>query len=483
MKQEVLMQVKRVASMMGTMGLISLLTPAAVVLAQSANSTAVPTFAEDVAPILHNKCAICHRPGEIAPMSLLSYDDVRPWARAIKSNVATRVMPPWGADHRYGKFSNDASLTQAEIDTIVRWVDGGAPKGRETDLPPVPEFASGWRGGEPDHVFEMPVYEVQGEGEVQNQYFWVQNPFPEDMWVERLELWPGNQSVVHHIRVDIVNLPEEAGYRVVNSRLIDPNGREVTGDQGGRTADGLFLTAESTFYLIAYVPGNGVQQYAPGTGKRIRAGQWIRFNLHYQATGQVEIDQSRLGAWFSKVPVKHEVLEHTVGNFISAKSTEVNDRDQKARRGSRNVIVQGTYVGDAPMPLIPAHADNFRVSGTTPITEPVTIHSFWPHMHLRGKSLKWIVTWPDGREEVVLDVPNYDFNWQINYDFEVPLRLPAGSTISAVATYDNSLKNRYNPAPDMEVYWSQQSWDEMFSPHMVYTLDGQDLSKSAGSQP
>ena len=467
------MKVKHVVSMMG---LISLLTPVALVLAQSASSTPVPTFANDVAPILHNKCAICHRPGEVAPMSLLSYDDVRPWARAIKSNVATRVMPPWGADHRYGKFKNDPSLTQAEIDTIVRWVEGGAPKGRETDLPPEVQFASGWRGGEPDYVFEMPEFEVQGQGEVEEQFFWIQNPFAEDMWVERIELWPGNQSVVHHIRVDIVNLPEEAGYRVVNSRLIDPNGREVTGDQGGRTTDDLFLTEDSTFYLIAYVPGNGVQQYAPGTGKRIRAGQWIRFNLHYQATGQVEADQSRLGVWFSKEPVRREIYEHVVGNAISAKSTEVNS-DREARRGSKNLVVQGTYYGDKPLPNIPPHADNWKVAGTTPITEPITIYSFWPHMHLRGQSLKWIVTWPDGREEVVLSVPKYDFNWQINYHLEVPLTLPAGSTITAVATYDNSLNNRYNPAPHMEVYWSQQSWDEMFSPHMVYTLDGQDLSQ------
>ncbi|MGE0360933.1 MAG: hypothetical protein AB7H93_14350 [Vicinamibacterales bacterium] len=440
---------------------------AAVSSAQPQTANAPPTYTKDVAPILNNRCAGCHRPGEVAPMSLLSYDEVRPWARAIRRNVVERVMPPWGAEAGHRKLRNDQSLSAGEIDTIVRWVDAGVPKGADTSVVPTPQFTSGWRGGEPDHVFKMPEFEVPAEGEIPGEYFWVQNPFEEDVWVSRLELWPGNNRVVHHIRMDIVNLPVSEGYSVVNHRLIGPDGKEVQGEQGGRSTDHLFLTKDSTFYLIAYVPGNGVQEYPKGTGKRIKAGQWIRFNLHYQATGRREIDQSRLGMWFAKTPVTREVYEGTVGQPLANASTEL--------KSGRQVTVQGKPVGDAPLPNIPPYVEDWEIIGVTSITEPVTIYAFWPHMHLRGKSLKWVVTWPDGREETVLNVPRYDFNWQLNYELETPLRLPAGSRLTAIARYDNSLKNRFNPAPDQQVFWSQQSWDEMFSPHMVYTLDDQNL--------
>lgn len=456
---------KRVAVTIGAVAVILLSFVTA--RAESTGTNATPTYAKDVAPILNNKCASCHRPGEVAPMPLLSYDQVRPWARAIRRNVADRVMPPWGAEPGHRPLRNDQSLSAKEIDTILQWVDGGAPRGNDADMPPPPRFASGWRGGEPGHVFKMPEFQVPAEGEIPMEYFWVQNPFNEDVWVDRLELWPGNTRVVHHIRVDIVNLPTAEGYKVVNNRLFGPDGKEVKGEQGGRSTDHLFLTADSTFYLIAYVPGNGVQQYATGTGKRIKAGQWVRFNLHYQATGQPEIDQSRLGLWFTKTPATREIYEGTVGRPVSKASTELST--------GRQVFVQGKAIGDAPLPTIPPYAEDWKIVGVTTITEPITIYAFWPHMHLRGKSLKWVVTWPDGREETVLNVPKYDFNWQLNYEFETPLKLPVGSKLTASATYDNSLKNKYNPAPDREVFWSQQSWDEMFSPHMVYTLDRQNL--------
>ena len=224
-----------------------------------------------------------------------------------------------------GKFRNDRSLTQQQIETIVKWVDAGTPKGDDADLPPLPKFAQGWEGGEPDYVFEMPEYHVQAEGQIPNQYFWVQNPFTEDRWVEMLEVRPGNPGVVHHARVDTVTLP--AHYKVIDGLLTRLDGTPVPmADQAGRNANE-FNTEDSTFYLIAYVPGGALNRFRPGVGKRIPAGKWIRFNLHYQPKGTATIDKTRLGIWFSKEPVVHEAFVGDVGAEIAGSSRDSGNTD------------------------------------------------------------------------------------------------------------------------------------------------------------
>lgn len=431
-----------------------------------------PTFTKDVAPILYENCTSCHRPGEVAPMPLQSYEEARPWARAIKQKVMSREMPPWFADPRFGKFRNDRRLSSEQIDTITRWVDGGAPKGDPADLPPPPKFAAGWQGGEPDHVFVMPEFTVPAEGEIPMMNFWVPNPFKEDVFVEALEMRPGNPSVVHHGRIDVVDLP--AGHTVVNGILMGPDGKPAF-DPAGGVRDVPDETGQR-FQLIAFVPGRGYEHYAAGTGKRINAGLWLRFNIHYQAKGVADVDATKLGVWFSKKPVRREMFTRTVGQSLP---TEPQLTHYVV--GAKDVIIG--HVGREAaqddsseervdkLPNIPPYAENWRIAAVTPITEPITLYALWPHMHLRGKDVTVIATFPDGREETILAVPKYDFNWQLQYELREPMRLPAGATLTAVGHYDNSLKNRYNPAPDREVYWAEQSWDEMFSPFIEYTVD------------
>jgi mono/diheme cytochrome c family protein len=432
-----------------------------------------PTFTKDIAPIVFKHCAQCHRPGEVAPMSLLSYQDVRPWARAIKSKVTNREMPPWGADDQGRKMRNDPSLSNAQIDTIVAWVDGGAVRGNDADMPPAPQFATGWTyGSEPDYVLEMPVeFEIPAEGELGVQMFYSKIPFTEDRFAEVLEIRPDNRAAVHHAGVFVVDIP--AGTNLVNGRLIGPDGK-VIGDRESaglpRTEGGL----PGSTKLLSWVPGRGVDRHRPNIGKRIPAGKYINWQVHYNPTGKPEKDRTRLGIWFNKVPVTHEVLIRQAGDPLATHRgglalyrTEGKEIEYAAEEGSTR--------RRGATPNIPPYQEHWEIIGITPVTEPITLYAMSPHMHLRGKSLKWIVTWPDGRDEVILNVPRFDFNWQFQYELEEPLHLPAGSKITGIGVYDNSPKNRWNPAPHLPVYWSEQSWDEMYQAFTEYSVDSQVL--------
>ncbi len=461
---------------------------ATAVLAVKRNEAASVTFTKDVAPIVFNKCANCHRPGEVAPMPLTSYQEVRPWSKAIREQVAERIMPPWYADPHTStlKFDNDRRLTQAEIATIVAWVDAGAPKGNDADLPPMPKYAPGWTFGEPDMIIEMPVdFEVPAEGELPMQNFYVPVPFKEERWVEKVELRPGNAAVVHHSIANVVNLPE--GTKIVNGRAIrDGAPAAQLNGQSARQTGGLsetvqreaFLTQDSfsrsgAFKLVGQAPGKGFERHHPGTAKRILPGMYFQFNMHYQVSGRVEKDRSRIGLWFAKKPVTYEVLTKGVTDTVFIGGKELGETR----------IVNGKEVKTrGRIPNIPPNVDNWEITGEMTVKEPITLYSFAPHMHLRGKDIKYTLIWPDGRQQVLLDVPKFDFNWQLNYELTEPLRIPAGSKIVSVAHYDNSIKNRYNPAPQKEVFWSEQSWDEMFIPWFEYTVDSKDLTKPAAKQ-
>jgi hypothetical protein len=444
----------------------------------------VPTFTKDVAPIIYDKCTACHREGEVAPMTLISYEDVRPWAKAIKNKVVAREMPPWFADPDHSlKMRNDRSLSKQQIDTIVAWVDGGAPRGEAKDLPPAPKFAEGWTAGrEPDYILEMPVeFSIPAEGEMGVQMFYSPVPFKEDRFAETLEIRPGNRAVVHHAGVFVVDIPE--GAKIVDGRLVLPNGKAAN----DRAGDGAAVQAASRVNtndtalpgankLLSWVPGRGVDSHRSDIGKRIPAGKYINWQLHYNPTGKPEKDRTRLGIWFNKAQVTHELLIRQAGDPLAttkgglslyrAEGKEVEytaDEGSTRRRGKT--------------PNIPPYVESWSLTGITPVTEDITLYAMSPHMHLRGKSLRWVVVYPDGHEQTILDVPRFDFNWQIQYELEEPLHIPAGSKILGIGFYDNSPKNKWNPAPEKEVYWSEQSWDEMYQPFTEYSVDSQTLTE------
>lgn len=466
--------------------LLAVLIAAAALIVKS-NEAASVTFTKDVAPIIFNKCANCHRPGEVAPMPLTSYQEVRPWSKAIREEVVKRTMPPWFADPHTStlKFSNDRRLSQQEIDTITAWVDAGAPKGNDKDLPPMPNYTPGWTFGEPDLVIEMPVdFEVPAEGELPMQNFYVPVPFNEERWVEKVELRPGNPAVVHHSIANVVRLPE--GTKVVNGKAVRDNSAAAQlNSQSARSTGGLseggaevFLSQDNftragAFKLVGQAPGKGFERHHPGTAKRILPGMYIQFNMHYQPSGRAERDRSRLGLWFAKKPVTYEVLTKGVTDTIFIGGKELSET---RTINGKEVKVRGK------IPNIPPNVDNWEISGEVTIKEAITLYAFAPHMHLRGKDIRYTLIRPDGRQQVLLDVPHFDFNWQLHYELAEPLKIPAGSRIVAIAHYDNSIKNRYNPAPNREVFWSEQSWDEMFIPWFEYTIDSKDLTKQATTQ-
>ena len=465
--------------------------------ASAGQADAGPTFTKDVAPILYDNCVTCHRPDNIAPMALLEYTDARPWARSIKDLVVTREMPPWQADHNNSmKFGNVRYLEQHEIDTIAAWVDAGAPKGNDADMPPKPNFPDGWTydGGEPDYVFELPVeYTVAAEGEEAYLDFYTEIPWEEDRFVEVVELRPSDFRVVHHVNAYMVDLPwgtqvidgvlhDLEGNSLLRARLprrpVEPD-EEVEPASAGRVAQRVFneVNLPGSSKLLSYVPGRGVERHRPGTGKRLAAGKWVRWTMHYNPIGVEATERSKLGIWFNTQPVTHEVLTRQAGNAFP---TDPFGNDIYIVQGEEIKPTRDPETGRvrrAQIPNIPSYTDDWKITGITPINEPVTLYALSPHMHLRGKSLRWIVTYPDGREETLLDVPEFDFNWQIHFELEEPLYLPAGSKITGIGVYDNSLGNRWNPGPQLEVYWGQQSWDEMYQAFTEYTVESQDLTK------
>ena len=296
---------------------------------------AVPTFSKDVAPIVFNHCTSCHRPGEVAPMSLLSYDDVRPWARAIKSKVVAREMPPWGADPAQTlKMRNDPSLSKEQIDTIVAWVDGGAPRGNDAEMPAPPTYTTGWtHGSEPDAVLEMPVeFDIPAEGELGVQMFYSPVPFKEDRFAEVVELRPGNRGVVHHAGIFLVDIPE--GTRIVDGRLIGEDGK-VIGDRGAAglpRTEGMGLPGSSK--LLSWVPGRGVDQH-----RRYRRQAHPRRQVHQLAGALQPHRQAGEGSHAARSVVQQEA-GHTRSADPSGRRCAGDDEERlvalsRGRQGSR----------------------------------------------------------------------------------------------------------------------------------------------------
>jgi hypothetical protein len=452
-----------------------------------------PTYNKDVAPILNAKCVSCHRPNQIAPMTLLSYRDVRPWARAIKAKVSSREMPPWSADPRYGKFKNDPSLNAAEIATISSWVDAGAPEGTGV-APPLPRFsAGGWShpsGRDPDFIYEFPIeLQLAAEGETPNFNLYTPMPFDDARLVEATQVRPGNYRATHHITTGLMNPPPGMkvargpawpGGPVVDYVLV-PDGSAPPASSGpaargqGSQDDSDVARARSAGFG-PYIPGVAADVALPGQAREIRGDlfKYVVWNLHFQATGEPERARPAIGIWWAPKQETKVVRSLGLREYTSEGRLLIAEPPPAAAAQSPQRLLARAQAGQGLNPLldpIPPHAANWTVTGIGAFQNDATIQSLFLHMHVRGKDVTFVLTYPDGREEILLRVPDYKFDWQFEYELAEPLAVPAGSTVKAIARYDNSSGNKLNPAPHKEVYWSEQSWDDMFLLSVKYTTD------------
>jgi Copper type II ascorbate-dependent monooxygenase, C-terminal domain len=388
-----------------------------------------PTYSKDVAPILYKNCASCHRPGDIGPMSLLTYEQVRPWAKSIREKVSTGVMPPWHAEAPRGTFSNDRRLSDQDKNTLVAWANGGAPEGNKQDLPPQPQFAEGWEIGKPDFVVAMnKEYSVPATGTIAYQYFTMPTNFTEDKWIQAIEVKPGVRSVVHHILVFVRESGPPRPQPFISLGPVKPNGER---------GQGIAATGPGTL-IATTAPGTNAMTFDSGNALLVKAGATLVFQVHYTANGKATSDLSSVGFVFAKQAPQKEVRT--------------------------SAFVNATFV-------LPAGDGDKAVDSAIEFKQDSHITAIFPHTHLRGKSWEYRLVYPDGRKEVVLAVPRYDFNWQTYYIFTKPLAVPKGARLEATAHYDNSSNNKWNPDAKIDVRWGEQTWQEMQYSGITYTVD------------
>jgi peroxiredoxin len=379
------------------------------------SSAANVTYAKDISRIFQKRCQECHRPGEVAPFTLQSYDDAVEHSAMIKEVVIQRRMPPWHADPRYGKFSNERRLTQDEIDWIVEWTDAGTPLGDKRELPPPREFAEGWQIGKPDLVFQLrKEVKVPATGTVPYRYYIVPTHLKEDVWIQAAEARPGNPAVVHHIIVF---------YR-------DPN---------GASADGSLEEG----HLCGTAPGDPPLILPPGVARLLPAGSDLIFQMHYTPNGKEATDRSKVG-------------------FVLYRGDKGEKKAKPKWAAKTRPIMNPAF-------QIPAGDPNYRVESAYRFPEEATIYQLMPHMHWRGKDFLFELQRPDGRTETLLSVPQYDFNWQNSYRLSQPITAPKGSTLHCVAHFDNSKDNPANPDPKKDVRWGDQTWEEMMIGWITYS--------------
>jgi len=376
------------------------------------------TYHRDVAPILQRRCQECHRPGEIAPMSLLTYAEARESASRIQEALASETMPPWFADPSVSRFANDPRLTEAEVRTLLSWVNAGAPEGDPRDAPAPRTFEEGWTIGKPELILEMPKpFALPAEGTLEYQYVVIPLGFTEDRWVQAFEIRPGNRAVVHHVRA-VLRLPGSPW-------MTDVPVGEVSPKRGpNATATGVMRAGS----FGSYTPGRQAVRYPPGRATLIRAGSDLVLELHYTATGKAATDRTRVGFIFAKEPPAEHV-----------------------RRFS---IVNTTFV-------IPPGDASFQVEAAATLTTDVKLIALHPHMHLRGKASELRMVTPEGETRTLLRVSRYDPAWQLRYDLADELVLRKGTRLEGTFVFDNSSGNPINPDPTVPVRWGDQTWEEM----------------------
>jgi hypothetical protein len=421
------------------------------------------TFHKDVLPILQKNCQNCHRPGQIAPMSLLTYSNARPWARAIKTRVAAREMPPWHADPQYGiEYATDRSLKPAEIDTLVKWVDEGAVEGNPKDAPPPVAWpADGWVI-KPDMVVRGPSFEVPAHP-TSDVIEWttiiVPSGFMKDTWVTSVEIKPSDLQVTHHMCIGFVphrddvqyytpvwaDKPrDEEGVEKRENQQFPPAGRGRAGNPAGRAVGGgpQQLSSAAGGGFLCYIPGNQVFDYRPfKAGALIPAGYDITFAQHYTPSGKKTVDFPQVGFTISDTPPQKRWVSGSAGMAGRDFAIPPNDPNYASPPGE---LEFGT---DAELVML------------------------MPHMHLRGKDMTYTVISPDGRQQIVLSVPKYDFNWQQQYVLKNPILVTAGTKLHVQAHYNNSASNKFNPNPNRWVYQGNMTWEEMMTPFMAVLVD------------
>ncbi len=366
------------------------------------------SYAREIAPILKKKCVPCHQPGGIAPFDMADYKDVAGWSPMMREVVRLRRMPPWHADPHIGTFSNDMSLSLREEQTLIHWIEAGSPRGDGPDpLAENPTQATTWAYGEPDLIMALEHQEIPATGIVDYRYLKMTVPIDRDVWVRGTEFLPGNRAVMHHAL----------------ARVIYPKGHTLKTAKN-RWLDGIFAS---------YVPGMTGVMLPKGTARWLPKRSKIQFQIHYTTTGRPEVDDSKLGLYFTD---GKNLREHIV-------------------------------VGPANLKIkIPPHARAHRDSSVKVFKKDVTLYSLFPHMHFRGAGFRYVAHYPDDTRETLLSVPNYTFNWQRFYALAEPKLLPAGTRVVSHAVFDNSAKNKLNPDPSATVRWGEQSFDEMLIGYM-----------------
>jgi hypothetical protein len=358
------------------------------------------SYSETIAPMLIDNCVTCHREGGIGPWAMTEYNMVRGFAPMIREVVRTQRMPPWHADPHHGRFANDRSLSPEQVRTLVHWVEAGALRGAGPD--PLADYEREWPEwslGTPDLIIDIPEFDVPATGVVAYMYPTMQNPLDHDVWVRAAEILPGSRQALHHV-ITSYGVPDTTSRRGIS--------------QGGS--------------LGGYVPGADADVFPPDTGVRLPADAVFRLQMHYTTFGKAVTDRSRLGLYFHDAPPKHELQATVLMN---------------------------------PRLRIPPHARAHSEFAETVLEKDIIVYNLLPHAHYRGKASEFKAVYADGSEELLLSVPNYDFNWQTTYELAQPKRLPAGTRIVHTTTWDNSAQNPANPDPDREVPWGEQSWDEM----------------------
>jgi peroxiredoxin/mono/diheme cytochrome c family protein len=378
--------------------------------------TASVTYSGQIARVLQTNCATCHREGQVAPFSLTTYDEARTWATEIQQYTQNRLMPPWKPDGGFGEFRNSRALTDEEISLIARWVEGGAAEGDPSDLPPPPRFNDQWSLGEPDLVVEMPEeYVIGPEGEDDYRHFIISTQLERDMYVEAIDVQPGNRNTVHHV---IAYVDTNGVARKLDARDPGP-GYTNFGGPGFQPAS----------MLGGWAPGSVPDRLPPGTGRWLPQESDIVLQVHYYRTGVEERDRTRVGLYFSNHP--RPVKVHTVA------------------------VINRDFV-------IPAGEETYDVQAEWPAKRSIYVLETFPHMHLLGRSMKTIARLPDGQQLPLIRIKDWDFNWQQWYAFSTPILLPRGSVVELEATFDNSPGNPNNPHdPPRDVGWGEKTTDEM----------------------
>jgi hypothetical protein len=449
--------------------LAALLTGAALV----ADSPAI-TFHKDVEPILRKNCQSCHRPGQVGPMSLVDFQSARPYARAMQAAVVSRKMPPWFADAQYGPYLNDRSLKTSEIDAIVKWADAGAPEGDIGDAPPPAQWPEGW-AIEPDLIVEGPTTEVPASPK-NNVVEWMTvimpSGFTKDTWVTSVQIKPEFPEITHHLCISFIPHNPKYKYGVAywadkerdedgsalpdkgptflgsgEPKSTDDNPTPLIGRKGARFAPP--AGAED-----CYLPGNFAADYRLiQAAKLIRAGSDITFNLHYTPNGKAVTDHVKVG-----FTVANRAPERRYLSFLTSSPT------------------------DPKRFAIPPNTPNWESPPAEVIfLEDVELVYLMPHMHARGKDMTYTLEYPDGRKQIVLSVPRYDFNWQLGYNTSI--KVPKGTKLHVDAHFDNSLNNKSNPDPNKTVYYGTMTWEEMMNPfYSVVVRKGVDPRKVVRSK-